>query len=307
MAADENGDPQISVVIPTRNRGDSILGAIHSVLACDFPDCELLVVDQSTNDETANALAPLLADKRLRYIRTTTVGAGRARNIGLRAAQGGIVAMTDDDCTVAQDWLCALQEMFAANPQVAMVFSSVAAAEHDAGQGTIPNHVYAENRVIGSLADYRGEIGMGAGMSMRREVSLSLGGFDEQLGPGSRFLSAEDHDLALRFLTQAWSIGQSSRAMVIHDGYRTFAQFRDLTQRDWIALGAVHGKFLRAGHWRILHLVGYNALVRGLWEPGARIFAGKRPQGFRRFIFYWQGIARGLRAPVNAATLLFQD
>src|SRR5262249_21590538 len=88
---------QIAVVIPTRNRGAQAAEAASAVLS-DSTDFELVVVDQSTDDATAEALRPLQGDPRLRVIRSQLRGASNARNAGVAATSSPLVAFTDDDC-----------------------------------------------------------------------------------------------------------------------------------------------------------------------------------------------------------------
>jgi glycosyltransferase involved in cell wall biosynthesis len=103
---------RISAVICTRNRGADARAAVESVLTNNHPAFRLIVVDQSTNDETERSLADLVAAGRIDYVRTTTVGLSRARNIGLRHARTRVVAFTDDDCETPDDWLQAIQTIF---------------------------------------------------------------------------------------------------------------------------------------------------------------------------------------------------
>jgi glycosyltransferase involved in cell wall biosynthesis len=297
--------PQVSVVICTRNRGASIVQTLDSVFANDHPPFEVIVVDQSTNNETEAAVAPYCQDPRFRYIRSDTVGTGKSRNIGLRAAQGDIVAYTDDDCTVPVDWLERLDQFFSENLQIAVGFCSVIPGPHDAKLGTIPNHQYAHDRVICKLRDYYSSIGMGAGMILRRTVALSFGGFDDQLGPGSKFLSAEDHDIAIRALIYNHCVCEISTTWVIHDGFRTYTEFKELTRRDFIAMGAVHGKYLRRFQLSIVALIVYNSLFRGFLQPLLELKEFRRPRGFKRVFYLWKGILLGISTPVNSANFCF--
>src|SRR4051812_34148452 len=99
--------PEVSVVICTRNRGAEILGTIQSVIANDFVDFELIIIDQSTSDVTAAIVEPFLGDERVRYIRTHETGVSRSRNRSLSEARCEFVLNTDDDCVVAPDWIAA--------------------------------------------------------------------------------------------------------------------------------------------------------------------------------------------------------
>lgn len=93
------GAPRVSVVIPTFNRADNVQRAVASALAQTESDLEVIVVDDGSTDDTAarfNDLPP-----RVRYIRQPNGGASRARNTGLRAARGELIALLDSD----DEWL----------------------------------------------------------------------------------------------------------------------------------------------------------------------------------------------------------
>lgn len=301
-----DGKAAVSAVVCTRNRGDRIVATIKSILANTHPNFELIIVDQSTNDLTETALKSFLRNPHICYIRSDTVGAGAARQIGLLQANSDIVAYTDDDCTVPPDWLVTLATIFKNEKSVGIVYGNVIAAPHDESQGTVPHHIYSSSRNIYSLWDYSKGIGMGANMTVRRNVGLALGGIDCSLGPGSRFLSGEDHDMAIRILINRWAVHETPATFVVHDGFRNFADFRKLTRRDWYAIGAVHAKYFKGKHWSIIPLILFNTLVRGIWHPLLLIWKGKRPQGFKRFIFYWEGFVAGMRSPVDYEKLIFQ-
>lgn len=94
-------NPTISVVIPAYNREESILAAVQSVLAQDFTNLELIVVDDASTDGTADRLASL-NDPRLRIVsHERNLGAAAARNTGVRAAQAEWIAFQDSD----DEWL----------------------------------------------------------------------------------------------------------------------------------------------------------------------------------------------------------
>lgn len=297
---------EISVVIPTRNRGNSVVMTLESVFQNTHPNFEVILVDQSNNQDTAEAIKDYLVKENFQYIQTDTQGASRARNIGLARARGSIVAFTDDDCTVPIDWLDEISRIFWGRPSVNILFCNVLPALHDISSGTIPHHRYTESKDINSLAAYIGKIGMAAGMAVRSEPICQMGGFDENLGPGSLFKCGEDYDLALRALIRQMVIYETDQISVIHFGFRTFDEFRELTKRDWYGIGATQAKILKCSQWKILPLIGYNLFVRGLLQPMSAIFEQKKPQGFKRFTYFLIGFIRGFKTPVDPQKILFK-
>src|SRR5512139_3834983 len=87
--------PLVSVVIPTYNRAWCLRQAVDSVLAQEFGDFELIVVDDGSTDATADLLAAY-AD-RIRVLRQANHGVSAARNAGIAAARGGLFAFLDSD------------------------------------------------------------------------------------------------------------------------------------------------------------------------------------------------------------------
>lgn len=90
--------PLVSVVIPTFNRRQDALGAVANVLAEDVGPLEVLVVDDGSQDGTAEAVAAAYgADPRVRVLRQANAGCGPARNAGFDAARAPYVALLDSD------------------------------------------------------------------------------------------------------------------------------------------------------------------------------------------------------------------
>jgi glycosyltransferase involved in cell wall biosynthesis len=85
----------VSVIIPTFNRSQFLLRAIHSVLNQTYKNIELLVVDDGSTDETHKLLTPLIENKSLHYIKKNNGGVSSARNAGGFSAKGKWIALLD--------------------------------------------------------------------------------------------------------------------------------------------------------------------------------------------------------------------
>lgn len=290
--------PAITIAIPTRNRGARILPALRSVLDSRYPSFDVVVVDQSTDGSTKEAVAQI-DDPRLRYVASDEVGNTRARNRALELATGAFVVFTDDDCVVPEGYAATMAGILASNPQVAVVFCNVEAAPHDPTAGFVPAYVRRGDKVVRTPLDKCRARGIGAGMAVRRDVALALGGFDEHLQ------ACPDGDIAVRAVLAGHHVYETSRVAVLHDGFRTWAQGRDLARRNWIAIGASYAKPLRAGHLRFAVVVAYEGLVVALLSPLSRTVLTRRPQGLRAFPYFWRGFARGWRTPLDRRRLLY--
>jgi glycosyltransferase involved in cell wall biosynthesis len=95
--------PSVSVIIPTYNRKAQVLKALESVFAQTYRDYEVVVVDDGSTDGTEMAVATL--GEGIRYLYQENAGEARARNCGLSAARGEVVAFLDSDDQWAPDLL----------------------------------------------------------------------------------------------------------------------------------------------------------------------------------------------------------
>ncbi|MGQ9612230.1 glycosyltransferase family 2 protein [Chloroflexus sp.] len=297
--------PTMSAVICTRNRGERILAAVESILANDHPAFELIVIDQSTDEVTGNALQRFHHDRRLRYITTPTKGLGLARNIALQLARAPLVAFTDDDCRVPPDWLRIIEDELQRESRIAVLFCNVFEGPHDTSAGFIPCYKLRQRVVVKTLWQKCRAHGLGAGMAVRREPVLAMGGFDEALGAGGRFPSAEDDDIAVRAIAHGWYVLETPATFVIHDGFRTWREGRELAARDWEGWGASHIKLLKAGRWQAGIMLLY-ALRPALIEPLLPVLRLQRPRGLGRFVALVRGCLRGLACPINREQLVYQ-
>jgi GT2 family glycosyltransferase len=94
----------ISIVVPTRDRPQSLSRCLAALGAQDADAAEVVVVDDGSRDRDALAGALAAAPVEARLIRTGGAGPAAARNVGARAATGELICFTDDDCEPQPDW-----------------------------------------------------------------------------------------------------------------------------------------------------------------------------------------------------------
>jgi glycosyltransferase involved in cell wall biosynthesis len=87
--------PTVSVIIPTFNRSKLVINAIQSVLCQTYQDYEIIVVDDGSTDDTAEALKPYM--DRIRYVYQTNLGASAAQNKGVQLARGNWISILASD------------------------------------------------------------------------------------------------------------------------------------------------------------------------------------------------------------------
>ena len=87
--------PLVSVVIPTFNYGHCVVDAVESALGQTYSPVEVIVVDDGSTDDTRARLEPYR--DRINYVHQPNQGLSAARNTGIRAARGPLVALLDSD------------------------------------------------------------------------------------------------------------------------------------------------------------------------------------------------------------------
>jgi hypothetical protein len=230
--------PSVSVLICTRDRAELLPRTLTSLEALEYPGAEVVVVDGSAGDETADVVREGFPE--VRYVRVAH-GRSFALNRGVAAARGSIVACTDDDVRVDRHWLTELVSGLH-DPRVACVTGLALPLElrtqaqawfEESGaftEGFAPRTIGLDlPSAAGSLLPFAtGKIGAGVSMAWRRGVLEEIGGFDLALDtltplwppratPGS---SAEDLAAFFDALVAGHRIAFEPNAIVYHEHRR---------------------------------------------------------------------------------------
>lgn len=300
-----SADPLISVVIATRNRHDSVIDTVDSILkssAKKDSQFEIIVVDQSTDDACQRLMTKYRDEPRVVYQRTRTVGLARARNIAIARAKSNLIAITDDDCIVSESWLSEIQKTFAAHPKVVILFGNVLTGEHDTAAGFIPGYCRESAKIVSRVLEKNDVDGLGACMAIRKGVWREFHGFDEMLGVGGALKSSSEGDLVLQALYKGYQVCETPRVSVIHRGFRTWDAGAGLIFRYWYGTGAMYGKHLK------LHPVSTCLILISLawrWAFGASRVAssiGPNTRKIFRLHAFSAGLLKGLWLRVERET-----
>lgn len=112
--------PRVTVVIPTFNRAHIVGEAIQSVLDQDYPNLELIVVDDGSTDDTERAVRPHLS--KIKYLKKSNGGPASARNYGIAAATGEFVAFLDSDDLYRPGKLVQQVRQFQVQPETVLAY-----------------------------------------------------------------------------------------------------------------------------------------------------------------------------------------
>ena len=179
---------QISVIIPTYNRAERLGKAIDSVLKQSHQDFELIIVDDGSDDNTAEVIESYSSD--IVYLRQENSGPAAARNRGIEKARYDLLAFLDSDDWFAKNKLETQMESMNRNPSYLISHTQ----ETWYRNGNILNQKVKHRKNSGDIFKQSLEL-CAVGMStvmIRRETFERYGLFDED------FSCCEDYDLWLR-------------------------------------------------------------------------------------------------------------
>jgi GT2 family glycosyltransferase len=197
--------PRISVIVCTYNGARTLRQCLSALAALDYLNYEVIVVNDGSTDDTAS----ITGDYPVRLINQTNQGLSAARNVGLAASEGEIVAYIDDDAFPHRYWLRYLAAAFGRAPHVGIGGPNLAPAVDGFIAECIANA--PGNPVHVLLSDEIAEHIPGCNMAYRKEALVTIGGFDP------RFRAAgDDVDICWRLQDRGWTIGFCPVAVVWH-------------------------------------------------------------------------------------------
>jgi biofilm PGA synthesis N-glycosyltransferase PgaC len=204
--------PGVSILIPAYNEADVIATCIGAALAVDYPEVEVLVLDDGSTDDTeVVARAAAGHDPRCQVMRDP-VNRGKADrlNIGFRQAKYEIVAVTDADTHLHPKALKLLVARMERSPLVA----AVAGAPHVTNRGRLLEAIQVLEAVsiiglIRRTQSLTGRVGVVAGVLglFRRDRVLAVGGYEPRM-------ATEDIDVTWKLLLAGWHTAYEPRALV---------------------------------------------------------------------------------------------
>ena len=197
--------PKISVIVCTYNGARTLRECLSALTDLDYPNYEVLVVNDGSTDDTAF----IAQDYPVRLISQPNKGLSAARNTGLAASEGEIVAYIDDDAFPHRYWLRYLAAAFGRAAHVGIDGPNLSPP----GDGFVAECVAAApgNPLHVLLSDELAEHIPGCNMAYRKEALVAIGGFDP------RFRAAgDDVDICWRLQDRGSTIGYCPTAVVWH-------------------------------------------------------------------------------------------
>jgi GT2 family glycosyltransferase len=258
--------PRVSVAVCSYNGARTIRDCFEGLRQLDYPNFEVIVVDDGSTDGTA----AIAREYGFRVVSRENRGLGAARNTGMEEATGEIIAYIDDDARPDRHWLTHLVATFMGGDYAAVGGPNVAppgagpVAECVANAPGCPMHVL--------LSDREAEHIPGCNMAFRKACLEAVGGFDRQFRT-----AGDDVDVCWQLQQHGWRVGFSPAAMVWHHRrsslraywkqQRGYGEAEALLERKWPE------KYNAAGHHGWTGRI-YGRGVAPILGPGERIRYG---------------------------------
>jgi len=259
--------PRISVVVCCYNGQDTLADCLDGLSELRYPDYEVLVIDDGSTDRSAE-----IADAYpFRLICTPNQGLSNARNLGLRAATGEIIAYIDADARPDPDWLSYLANAFRTSTHAGIGGPNIPPPGAGVVADSVANAPGGPVHVL--LSDTEAEHIPGVNMAFRRECLEAIGGFD----PVYR-AAGDDVDVCWRLQARGWTLGFSPSAVVWHHCRSTvrdywkqqvgYGRAEAMLERKWPE------KYNAAGHLEWSGRLYGKGLLQSLDVRRGRIYQG---------------------------------
>lgn len=259
--------PRISVVICTYNGSRTIRNCFASLQKLDYPNFEVIVVNDGSTDKTAK----ITREYGFRLISTENRGLSSARNTGMKASTGEIVVYIDDDAFPDQDWLKYLAATFLTYDCAGVGGPNIAPMDDGRIADCINNAPGGPTHVL--VSDQEAEHIPGCNMAFRRDCLKAIEGFDPQYRA-----AGDDVDLCWRIQESGWWLAFSPAAVVWHhrrNSVRTYwkqqkgyGKAEALLEQKWPQ------KYNTFGHMNWAGRIYGNGLTKSLGWKKWRVYHG---------------------------------
>ncbi|PYS84912.1 MAG: hypothetical protein DMF67_03295 [Acidobacteria bacterium] len=293
---------RLDVIVPTYNRHEMLKRTLDSLLAAEVPtglEVRVTVVDNNSNDRTRQTVEEWMGrfGGRLNYVFEAQQGRSPALNAGIRATEGDLVGMIDDDEEVDGRWFECVQRAFG-DGGVDFIGGRCLprwGAEHPAWlprdyPGVI-GWIDSGDEVLPYDENYPGIL-MGGNAVLRRSVLEKVGLYATSLSRNSkRLLSGEDQDMYQRLL-ESGARGLYLPDLIIHHYVPPERLTKRYFRRWCFWNGVSHGLIERERRTPVAYLCGvprylYGRAARGLLRMARGVFSNTPAQSFSEELAVW--------------------
>ncbi|MDH7444981.1 glycosyltransferase family 2 protein [Aquimarina sp. 2201CG14-23] len=237
-------NPLFSIIIPVFNKEDTIYNTLTSVLEQDFNDYEIIVINDGSTDNCENIILGF-KDHRIQYISTENNGVSKARNLGIKKANGKLIAFLDADDYWYPNHLEVLSKSFQKFPDAGLYTTSYEKRFNHKSTFTANfNNINAESNIIMIVEDFFESstidaIAWTSACAVSKKVFDTIGVFDTSITHGA----GEDTDLWIRialkynvilatFITATYHLDANNRISNTNTLERSFMDFGKFAEEE---------------------------------------------------------------------------
>lgn len=215
--------PGISVIVCTRDRANSLEVCLKSLKEIDYPEYEVIVVDNCTKDDSVLKVTQKF---NVKYVKENIPGLDWARNRGIIESSFDIIAFIDDDAIASKEWLNGIALGFNDSDIMAVTGLTLPAeletpAQVDfelyggMGKGFYPFTI-SKPKLKSTNRFWSSAWGVGANMAFRKTIINKIGGFDVSLDVGTPTCGGGDIEMFQRVVVFGYKLRYEPLALVKH-------------------------------------------------------------------------------------------
>ncbi|HEV7434327.1 MAG TPA: glycosyltransferase, partial [Pseudorhizobium sp.] len=244
----------VSVIVATRNRPSQLNRCLESLRDQNYPDFEIIVVDNAPSDDRTSRLIDDKFSHHVRYVRELRPGLAHAHNAGVHVARHPLLAFTDDDVICDRGWVAAIVSAFeSGGDDVGCVTGLILPMELETraqywtechggfSKGFYRRRFDLTSKPVGPATLYplaAGQFGSGAAMAFRRNALEKIGLFDPALGAGTKARGGDDLNSFALTILAGQAIVYEPAAITWHQHRRDEAGMQRQAFNYGVGLGA---------------------------------------------------------------------
>ena len=282
-------NPLVSVIVVNHNRGDLLRQCLNSILSQSYNRLEIVVVDNGSSDNSLSVVKSFPDPKIKLMTLDQNYGFARGNNVGIKEAQGELIALLNNDAVADEHWIECLVEAMQSGSQVGMCASKILFFETEIVD-KVGHLLYldGQNRGRGTGVKDKGQYESveevlfpdACAALYRRRMLEEVGYFDEQF-----FAYGDDADLGIRSRWRGWKCLYVPEALAHHHHSSTVGRFSPQKvywverNRLWLAM--------KNFPLPLLVLNPFFTLYRWLWNALAALLRRGAAGHFRRNESFW--------------------
>lgn len=218
--------PSVSLIIPAFNEEVTIKKTIQSLIELDYPNYEIIVVDDGSTDDTLRIAKDFEADK-VKVVHQFNQGKANALNNGIKNSKGEIILTVDADTQLERDSLRKISARFAKDKQIGAIAGNVKVVPEKSAMNIIQGTEYT----VGINLVRKAQSMLGCVMIVPGPIAALRREAIEQAGLFSSDTFAEDFDITMKIQELGYKVKYEDEAISYTDAPKNLGDFMKQRRR----------------------------------------------------------------------------